>query len=87
MSDDLNRDVGRIDGRLTALEARSDRFEAGTQGRLGSIEAKLDSIAAALAAGGGARKGVGDIIRWGVSIATAASGWAYLLFHLPPPGG
>lgn len=48
--------LGRLEGRLDALEDRMTRYEAANAGRLAAIEHKLDMLASTLAQGlGGMR--------------------------------
>ena len=44
---ETQREIGRMDGRLEALEKRVDGLEVRIDGRLVSIEAKLDVLTAA----------------------------------------
>lgn len=74
--------IGRMDGRLTALESRMDRHEIFVGAKLATIESKLDDVLMAQAAGTGGTRATRWIIGIGLSIA------AWLAGHLtqPPPG-
>ena len=78
----LARHVGMLDGRVTAMEAKADRFEARIEKQLSTIEGKLDQLTTVLNLGRG-----GWRVVWvmGSLIAAIASllGWvATHLFHL-----
>jgi hypothetical protein len=63
------RVLGRLEGRVDALDERMDRHEASISARLSSIEAKLDTVVTTLASSlGGIR-----VFHWigGVVIALA----------------
>ena len=67
--DQSARMLGRLEGRVKALDERMDRHEASIGARLASIEAKVDTVVATLASGlGGIR-----VFHWigGVLIAVA----------------
>ena len=76
---DSERDLGRIEGRLSALEDRIARHENNSAGRLDSIESKLDAVTSAIAQQqGGAR-----LIYLVTTLAAGASGWLAHLFSNP----
>jgi hypothetical protein len=53
---DQARVLGRLEGRVDALDERMDRHEAAISSRLASIDAKIDTIVTTLAGGiGGVR--------------------------------
>lgn len=70
--------LGRLEGRLLAVEDRMDRYEAASAARLAIIEAKLDAVATSLAQGlGGVR-----VFHWiGGAI---LAGLGFVLNHLWP---
>lgn len=74
MPEDLNMEVGRLGGRLTAIEARQDRVDD----KLDTMDAKLDTLLAAAAS----RNGVGEAVKWLATLLVGASGWLYTLLHL-----
>ena len=65
--------IGRMDGRLTALESRIDRHETFTTAKLNAIETKLDDVLMAQAAGTGNTKA----IRWIIGIAISIGAWVH----------
>jgi hypothetical protein len=65
--------IGRMDGRLTALESRIDRHEVFTTGKLNAIETKLDDVLMAQAAGTGNMKA----IRWIIGIVISIGAWVH----------
>ena len=75
MSDDLHMRVGRLDGRLDALESRADRSEKALWGALREISDKLDSISTQIADQHGVGKGRAIMIQWLISIATTGAAW------------
>ncbi len=76
-----NLHIGRMDGRLTALESRMDRHETFVASKLNAIEAKLDDALMAQAAGTGNTKA----IRWIVGITISVAAWLH--GHLTQPPG
>jgi hypothetical protein len=56
MTDALNREVGRLEGRLTALEAEMKAYKLENNTKLASIEKKLDDITDILSQGRGGWK-------------------------------
>ena len=78
----LQREVGRLDGRLSAIEARMDRFESTVLSQLEGIQDKLNAISLAVATGGAKAAGHGDVVRWAVMLMAAASGWVFNVTHL-----
>ncbi len=66
-----NLHIGRMDGRLTALESRIDRHETFVTAKLNAIETKLDDVLMAQAAGTGNTKA----IRWIVGITLSIGAW------------
>ena len=68
--------LGRLDGRLAALEDWMRRYETSSAARLSTIESKLDAINTSIAQGlGGAR-----VVHWIGGAALAILG--YLTNHL-----
>ena len=53
-----NLHIGRMDGRLTALESRIDRHEVFVTAKLNAIETKLDDALMTQAAGSGNAKAI-----------------------------
>jgi hypothetical protein len=51
--DDLNRELGRLDGRVSAMESRADRFETAVNGGLAMVNKKLDDVQSTLNQGRG----------------------------------
>ncbi len=74
--------IGRMDGRLIALESRMDRHEIFVGSKLATIENKLDDVLMAQASGNGGTRAT----RWIVGIVLSIAAW--LAGHLtqPPPG-
>ena len=79
---DLQRDVGRLEGRVGMLEARFDRAEDAINKRFDEIGEKLDKAIGILAASKGERSGVSEVLRWGVTFITMASGWIAAIWHI-----
>lgn len=77
---DTNLYIGRMDGRLTALESRMDRHENFVGAKLGIIEVKLDEVLMAQAAGSGSNKA----IRWIVGVAFSVGAWLHGHYTQPP---
>lgn len=72
-AENLDIEVGRLDGRLSSLEGRvSELYTA-----LIEINKKLDTIALAVAGS----KGGNDLIRFLGGLLLGASGWVYMLLH------
>ncbi len=78
----LSLRVGQLDGRLTSLEGRADRFEAAVGDSLHSINTKLDNLASALSVKVGERAGVGSVFKVVATIAAMVSGWLVALSHI-----
>ena len=76
-----NLHIGRMDGRLTALESRMDRHEVFVTAKLNAIETKLDDALMTQAAGSGNAKA----IRWIVGITISIAAWLH--GHLTQPPG
>ncbi len=76
-----NLHIGRMDGRLTALESRMDRHEIFVTAKLNAIETKLDDALMEQAAGTGNAKA----IRWIVGITISIAAWLH--GHLTQPPG
>lgn len=76
-----NLHIGRMDGRLTALESRIDRHETFVTTKLNAIETKLDDVLMAQAAGTGNSRA----IRWIIGIILSISAWLH--GHLTQPPG
>ena len=68
-----NLHIGRMDGRLTALESRIDRHEIFVGAKLNAIETKLDDVLMAQAAGTGSSKA----IRWIIGFAISIGAWLH----------
>jgi hypothetical protein len=68
--------LGRLEGRLQALEERMDRYEMSTAAHLNAIDAKLDALAATLAQGLGGMR----VAHWIGAAILAVSG--YIASHL-----
>jgi len=65
------RVLGRLEGRVDALDERMDRHEASIAARLTSIEAKIDTVVTTLAGGmGGIR-----VFHWAAGILLALTGF------------
>lgn len=81
----LHMQVGRIDGRLEALESRMTRHETEVRSQLNGMDTKLDTIQKTLAERGGiARGGFGVVSAIGGALTLAAawiSGWVRFGAH------
>lgn len=79
MSDDqtalLPIQVGRLEGRLGALEQRVDRHEDWVGTKLNTIENKLDVVINVQSRSGG----VFSLVKWITGLIVAASGWVLFL--------
>jgi hypothetical protein len=76
-----NQQIGRMDGRLTALESRLDRHEIFVTAKLNAIDTKLDEALMMQVAGIGNSKA----IRWIIGLAISVAAWfAGHLTQLPP---
>lgn len=84
MPDDttLSLQVGRLDGRLGAVENRVDRYENMMTAKLAVMDAKLDGIAAAVAQRAGERVSYGAVARFAMWAVGLSSGWLYALTHM-----
>lgn len=85
MNDDshpLSLHVGQLDGRLTSLEDRADRFEGVVSGSLTTINGKLDNLASSLSVKMGERAGVGTLLKIAVGAITFLSGWIAAFGHV-----
>ena len=69
--DDTRLQLGRVDGRLSALENRIDRHETYVVKELGAINDKLDRALLAQAQGAGAFRAV----HWIVSALASVAAW------------
>ncbi len=79
MSDLLNREVGKLEGRLTALEEKMKTHEAKMDTRLSAIDAKLDNIADILSQG----KGGWKALAWATgAVATIGGAVAWIVSSL-----
>lgn len=76
IDDGIPIQLGRVEGRLGALEDRVDRHELFVGTKLTSIEGKLDIALTAQTKGAT----IGSLFRWAVMIATGASGWFALVW-------
>lgn len=81
MSDAIYRDIGRLDGRVTAMESRMDRHEAyvgeelrGVRSQLKSMDEKLDRLTLSVEAKSAESIGQGKLIKIAVSVFAAAGG-------------
>jgi hypothetical protein len=76
--EDVNREMGRLDGRVSALESRADRFESAINAGLALVNKKLDDVQTTLNQGKGGIK-VFHVIA-GLTVALAS---VLLGAHLP----
>lgn len=68
---DMRMTVGRIDGRVEALEDRITRHENWVGEKMNKIDSKIDVLIA-----GQARSAtIGSLFRWAAMLAGGASGW------------
>ncbi len=74
--------IGRMDGRLIALESRMDRHEIFVGTKLATIESKLDDVLMAQAAGTGGTRAT----RWIIGLAVSTAAWFAGHLTQPPPG-
>lgn len=78
--DDMARDIGRLEGRLQAFEAKVAGMERSIDARLVAIERKLDGLTEAFNLGRGAAITVAKL---GGILVLAAGAAAWLADHLP----
>jgi hypothetical protein len=90
VSDDptLAREIGRLDGRVAALETRLDRFENGITETLRTIAADVTTIRLATANQDGrheGRAGIAKFAMWAIPLATGwiVAIWNYIDAHWP----
>ncbi len=75
------RMLGRLEGRVSALEDWMHRHEAANAARLASIEVKLDRVVETLSGGVGGLR----IAHWLIGVGLLTMGW--LISHFIPGGG
>lgn len=75
--DEISMAVGRLDGRLSSVEGRQDRFEEAMQQHLGEINRKLDTLVEKSAS----RSGISDAAKLLLTLLLGASGWIAVLVH------
>jgi hypothetical protein len=80
---DTRLQLGRVDGRLSALESRIDRHETFVTQKLGLIEEKLDQALFARARNSGTMRA----IHWAASGIASVIAWALGHFATSSPGG
>ncbi len=73
--------IGRMDGRLSALESRIDRHENFVSQKLALIESKLDRALLAQAQG----TAIARTLHWGIGVLFSIGAW--LLGRYGTPGG
>jgi len=69
---DLRLQLGRMDGRLSALESRIDRHESFVTEKLAVIDGKLDRVLLDHASSHGALRA----LRWAIGTAASLAAWA-----------
>jgi hypothetical protein len=72
--DDLNRELGRLDGRVAAIESRADRFETAVNGGLAMVNKKLDDVQTTLNQGRGGLRVAHVLIALVIAIAALFAG-------------
>ena len=75
MTDDMNRQIGQLEGRMGAMEDRQARHETTIATMFGRIEGKLDTLASKQAGADGARRERGTIVGILIAIGAAIAGW------------
>ena len=82
MTDDVNRQIGQLEGRMGAMEDRQARHETTIAGMFGRIELKQDALAAKMdqfaskqADADGARRERRTITAVLIAAGTAAAAW------------
>jgi hypothetical protein len=75
--DGIPMQLGRVEGRLGALEDRVGRHEKFVGDYLTRIDGKLDRALAAQEQ----RTAVTRLFRWAILVVTGASGWAVMLIR------
>jgi hypothetical protein len=71
----LHMEVGRLDGRLSAMETRMDRHEVEMRAQLSSMDVKLDSIQTTLAERGGSLRWNYLTWKWAMSLLAVGGAW------------
>lgn len=85
---DLNREVGRLDGRMQAMESRIERHEDDVRSRLDKMDGKLDEIQETLAKAAGERSSSSSIGHWVLAAITALAAWFHVdIGHIFRSGG
>ena len=79
--EDTSLQIGRMDGRLSALETRIDRHENFVTQKLALIEDKLDRALLAQAQG----TAIARTLQWGIGALFSVGAW--LLGRYGTPGG
>ncbi len=69
--DDIALQIGRMDGRLSALESRIDRHESFVTQKLALIDDKLDRALLMQAQG----TGIARTLHWGFGALLTVAGW------------
>jgi hypothetical protein len=69
--EDIALQIGRLDGRLSALESRIDRHETFVTQKLATIEEKLDRALLVQAQG----TAIARTLQWGIGALFSVIGW------------
>ena len=75
MTDDVNRQIGQLEGRMGAMEDRQARHETTIATMFGRIEGKLDDLKTRQADADGARRERRTITAVLIAAGTAAAAW------------
>lgn len=75
MTEDNAREIGRLEGRVDAIEARQNRHETLISQMFGEINVKLDGLKAWQDSSIGARRERGVLLTLLIAAATAVGGW------------
>ncbi|MFI4982709.1 MAG: hypothetical protein ACHQIO_20350 [Nevskiales bacterium] len=70
-ADNAERELGRLDGRVFAIETRVDRLESNTVAELAAIRAELRVIGNTLAAA----RGGGSVLHWLITAIVSLAAW------------
>ena len=75
MTDDVNRQIGQLEGRMGAMEDRQARHETTIATMFGRIEGKLDDLKTRQDGIDGARRERGSLMAILIAAVAAVAGW------------